>query len=145
MLLTQKTNNKFKNSILHNTNIPLHRTYNKNEENNTETQNSLIGTTTRWYANNDYSSNIYVMSKNEFIENFFNLKFEDPNEFFDSNYIKNSFSVITNDKNNKNGLYVMDKQSVSRTKIPSYLTKRNIHNFKFLLSKFLQMLINSKI
>lgn len=133
MKLKTKPNNEFKNTLLHNTEIPLHRIYSKTEENNTTFQNSSLNVNK--FINNEYNSyRIFIMSKNEFIENFFNLKFEYSNDLFDNKYTKNYISVITNNKNNKNGLY-MNKEKVSEIKIPAYLSKKYMNDNKLSLNK----------
>lgn len=135
MRLITKPNNQFKNTLLHNTEIPLHRIYSKTEENNTKTQNSSLNINE--FINNDIINNyILVMTKNEFIENLFNIKYEEyTNKFFDNKYTNNRISFITNNKNIKsNGLY-MNKKNVSKIKIPAYLSKKYMKDNNLSLNK----------
>ena len=135
MKLKTKPNNEFKNTLLHNTEIPLHRIYSKTEENNTKIQNSSLNVN-RFINNDIIDYTVFIMSKNEFIENFSNIKYEENTyKIFDNKYINNRISFITNNKNIKNNGLYMNKKNVSKIKIPAYLSKKYMKDNNLSLNK----------
>ena len=139
MKLIAKTNNQFKNTLLHNTEIPLHRIYSKTEEDNNKIQKSILYLSS--FNDNDYDSQAYIMSKNDLFNNFDECLrgFIREGLSFNDKYIKGYISYITNTKNNlytsDNLSLYMNKENISKIKIPAYLTKKYMHDNKLSFNK----------
>ena len=135
-----KANNQFRNKLFHNTKIPLNRIYNKTEKKNNSERHDLFKIHECFpnfqdTAIRDKSTWAFIMSKNNFIDLFYS-KLESPDDFlYDNEYTNNYIIEITNDKNNiENNLY-MNKERLSKIKIPAYLTKKYIKDNRLILNK----------